>query len=130
MRHSVDTWLFSITLALIIAGFLIFISASLGLLAREGANFSAVVFKQIFFGLALGGLCLFAGMKIKYTLWKKYSLYLFVFGIFLSLLVFVPHIGFAHGGARRWLDLGPLSFQPAELLKLGYIMYLAAWLAA
>src|SRR5258708_1373981 len=130
MRHSVDKWLLALTSALIIAGFFIFISASLGLLARGGASFSAVVFKQIFFGLVLGGGLLVLGVRVKYTAWKKYSMWLFFGGIAITALVFVPHIGFAHGGARRWLNLGPPSLQPAQFLKLGYILSLASWFSA
>jgi cell division protein FtsW len=44
------------------------------------------------------------------------------------LLVFTP-LGFTAKGATRWLELGPLTFQPAEFLKLSLVMYLASWLA-
>ncbi len=44
-------------------------------------------------------------------------------------LVFVPGIGRAASGARRWVMLGPLSFQPAETVKLGLIFFLAHFLA-
>jgi cell division protein FtsW len=43
-------------------------------------------------------------------------------------LVFVPSISLYHAGARRWLSFGVFSFQPAELLKFSFIVYLAAWL--
>jgi cell division protein FtsW len=49
--------------------------------------------------------------------------------IILCILVFLPKIGFAHGGARRWLNLGSYTFQPSELLKLGAVIYFAAWAA-
>jgi cell division protein FtsW len=39
----------------------------------------------------------------------------------------MPSIGIEHGGARRWLAVGSLSFQPSEILKFGFIIYLAAW---
>ena len=45
------------------------------------------------------------------------------------LLVFVPHLGFAHGGARRWVALGPITFQPAEFLKISCVIYFSAWLS-
>ncbi|HYR58848.1 MAG TPA: FtsW/RodA/SpoVE family cell cycle protein [Chthoniobacteraceae bacterium] len=44
-------------------------------------------------------------------------------------LVLVPHIGMKVGGARRWLGLGPMRFQPSELGKLALIVWLAHWLA-
>ena len=47
----------------------------------------------------------------------------------LTALVFIPSIGIEHGGATRWLSLGPFSFQPAELLKIGFVIYFSAWIA-
>ncbi len=44
-------------------------------------------------------------------------------------LVFT-HFGIRFGGATRWLQLGPISFQPSELLKITYIIYLASWLSS
>ena len=41
----------------------------------------------------------------------------------------MPHIGSSHGGAARWIYIGSLSFQTSELLKIGFIMYLSAWLS-
>ncbi|TSC77577.1 MAG: Uncharacterized protein G01um101433_542 [Parcubacteria group bacterium Gr01-1014_33] len=44
--------------------------------------------------------------------------------------IFIPEISYSWGGARRWLTFGGLSFQPSELLKFSFIVYLAAWLEA
>lgn len=53
----------------------------------------------------------------------------FLFSIFITLfLVLLPNLGFSIFGARRWLDLGFVRFQPAELTKLFFIIYLAAYL--
>jgi len=46
-----------------------------------------------------------------------------------TLLVFVPGLGQSHGGATRWLSVFGLSFQPSELLKIGFIIFLSAWLS-
>jgi len=46
------------------------------------------------------------------------------------LLVLVPGLGKVAGGARRWIDLGVLRFQPAELAKVALVLYLARSLAA
>ncbi len=117
------------TIALAVMGFFIFSSASLGVLARDEIKFSSVAFKQIFFGLFFGSLaCLFFA-RLDYHIWKKTSFFLLIGSIILTLLVFVPGLGWAHGGARRWIDLGFISFQPAEFLKIAVIAYFAAWLA-
>lgn len=112
-------------------GFFILASASIGLISRTtGADFSSVVFHQILYGL-LGcvGLYFFA-FKIDYRLLKKFALPLFLFGLIASSLVFLPNIGFNHGGANRWISIGPIFFQPSEFLKLGLVIYLAAWISS
>lgn len=43
--------------------------------------------------------------------------------------MFVPQLGLEHGGAKRWLILGFLSFQPSELLKFSFVVYLSSWLS-
>ncbi len=119
-----------ITLALVVAGFFIFSSASMGLLARQGISFSTVAIKQILVGFVAGGIMLIVTSRVPYKFWRKYAFYIFITAIIACILVFVPKIGFAHGGARRWVNLGPYSFQPAEILKFAVIIYYGAWLAA
>lgn len=129
-RAHTDKILFFISLALIIIGFIIFTSASLGLLTREGARFGAVALKQLVFGIGFGTILFFISSNLNYKLWRKYAFYIFGFSLFLTLLVFVPGLGFEHGGAKRWIEIGSFSFQPGEFLKLGFIIYFAAWLSA
>ena len=118
-----------LTIILIVGGFFIFSSASLGILVRNETEFSSVAFNQLFYGLFFGSLaCLFFA-RVDYHIWKKYSFAFFIISIILTLLVFAPVIGLEHGGAKRWIDLGFISFQPAELLKIAFIIYFAAWLS-
>jgi cell division protein FtsW len=115
------------TLILVVAGFFIFSSASLGLLARSGANFSSVAFSQTVLGLFMGSLAMLFIMRLDYKVWKKYAFYLLIGAIILNILVLVPHIGFDHGGARRWIVIAGISFQTSEVLKLAFVVYFAAW---
>jgi len=112
-----------------VIGFFIFSSASLGVLARDEVKFSNVAFNQIFYGLFLGSVACLIFAKIDYHIWKKYSFIFLIGSILLTLLVFVPGIGMEHGGAKRWIDLKFISFQPAEFLKIAFIAYFAAWLS-
>lgn len=117
-----------LTIILVIGGFFIFSSASLGILARDEVKFSNVAFNQLFYGLFFGSIaCLFFA-RVDYHIWKKYSLIFFIGSILLTLSVFSP-VGIEHGGAKRWIDLGFISFQPAEFLKITFIIYFAAWLS-
>ena len=128
MLKKIDRPFLITVIILVVAGFFIFTSASLGLLARDGARFSSVAFSQFFWGIFLGSLAMLAATHIKYTFWRKYAFYIFLISIFTTLLVFIPGLGAEFGGARRWIDLGIITFQPAEMLKIGFVIFFAAWL--
>jgi len=83
---------------------------------------------QLIYGLTLGFGGFVAGLLIPYRKYKKFAPFLLVLGIGLLILVFTP-LGPSIGGARRWIDLGPLTLQPAEIIKLIFVVYLAAWLS-
>ena len=106
---KVDTWFLLIVLLLAGGGFLIFLSASFGLLAREeGAQVSRVVLNQVVFGLGLGLTLMFFISRINYKFWNKYAFYIFLLSIITTVLVFIPAFGLTLKGATRWLSLGPL----------------------
>ncbi|MFZ2620940.1 MAG: putative peptidoglycan glycosyltransferase FtsW [Minisyncoccia bacterium] len=115
---------------LVVVGYLIFSSASLGLLSKQSVKYANVAFTQTFFGLFLGTIACIITSQIDYKRYRKYSFYLFVLSVIITLLVFVPGIGVKLGGATRWIYVGPLSFQPSELLKIGFIIYFSAWLSS
>lgn len=125
-----DKILFWTICILVITGIFILISASMGLLNKQGAGFSDTIFQQVIFGVGGGAILMAIGAKINYKFWKKMALPVFIFSFLLTLLVFIPHIGFEHGGAKRWIKISSLFFQPSELLKLGFIIYLSSWLAS
>lgn len=85
-------------------------------------------FKKQFFGVGVGLILLFIFQKINYQFWKKISIPFFAVSLLCLVLVFVEGLGSKIYGASRWLQLGPFSFQPSEMLKLSLIIYLAAWL--
>jgi len=114
---------------LLVFGFFIFSSASLGLLARDGADFQSVAFSQIVFGIIGGSLAMLLTSIIHYRHWRQYAFWIFLGSILITLLVFVPGLGLSHGGATRWIDVGFTTFQPSEFLKIGFIIYIATWLS-
>lgn len=114
---------------LVVAGFLIFSSASLGLLSKNSIKYANVAFNQTFFGLFLGSLACLVTSKIPFHVYKKNAFFILVVGILLTLLVFVPGLGVSHGGAKRWVTFKVISFQPSEILKIAYVIYFAAWVA-
>ncbi len=112
---------------LVVGGLLIFTSAALGLLARGGqATFTGVAVSQVLLGFVCGGIAMLFLSRIDYRFWRQYTPYFFAIAMGLTLLTFVPHIGLSLKGASRWLQLGPLSFQPVEALKFASVAFLAA----
>ena len=82
---------------------------------------------QLLYGVLPGLAGMFILSRINYRFWKKISLFILIGSLALMIMIFMP--GFGHGlkGATRWINLGALSFQPSEILKLSLIIYLAAW---
>lgn len=126
---KVDKWFLIIVVALTVAGLLIFLSAAMGLLVRDGASFGSIVLKQILFGLLPGLLLLWGASKVPTTFWRRYAFYIFILSLAMTALVFVPGLGSEHGGALRWIEIFGQSFQPSEFLKIGFVIYFAAWLS-
>jgi cell division protein FtsW len=107
-----------------------FVSASLGILNKNVPKFNSVIFSQLAYGLVGGLVTLYFGLRIPYKFWRAYSLPLFIASIVVTALVFVPGLGFEHGGSRRWINIFGVSLQPVELLKIGFIIYFSAWLSS
>lgn len=84
-------------------------------------------FHQLLYGIAPGILLAYILSKVNYKLWQKLSLPILLIALALMTLVFVSHFGFGAKGAIRWLNIGGIVFQPAEILKLSLVIYLAAW---
>lgn len=85
---------------------------------------------QLLFGFLPGLACFFIASKIDYHYWKRFAFAFLVLSIFLLVLVFIPGISFGYGGAHRWIRFGSLIFQPSEVVKLTFLLYLATWLSA
>ena len=127
---KIDKFFLTTVIILIILGIGMFVSASLGFLARNEKIFYNVLFTQLVLGFGIGILGMYFSYKIDYKILRKYSLYIFLFSIAITALVFVPGLGWSHGGAERWIKLPFLgTFQPVEILKFGFIIYFAAWLS-
>jgi cell division protein FtsW len=128
-RAKVDKPFLIVSVVLIVAGFFIFSSASLGLFAKESSNYASIAFSQTILGLFLGTAAMITASRLDFKIWRQSAFYLLVAAIILNILVLVPGIGFEHAGARRWIVLGSVSFQTSEILKLAFIIYFAAWAA-
>jgi len=81
---------------------------------------------QLLYGLSLGIVGFIGASFLNYRWWQKLAFPLLIIGLVCLTLVFTP-LGLSHSGSNRWVNIGEFSFQPAELLKLIFIIYLAAW---
>lgn len=117
----------------------IFTLLGIGLLtiASAGVAYGKVRFgdeyfflKEQSFGFMVGLACLFVASRIDYHIIKRFVVPIFFIAIVFLVLVFIPGFGTTVYGASRWIELGPLSFQPSEVMKLAIILYLAAWLSS
>lgn len=113
---------------LVFLGILVLASVSAAFSRQKTGSTLFFLNHQLLFGLlpglVLGGIASVLPLKL---LKEKSPLFLLVSLVIMG-AVFLPFIGGAAGGASRWIFLGPFSFQPSELLKLAFVVYLAAWL--
>ncbi len=128
MSNRPDKILLFTTLALIVFGLIMIASAGVAY-SQTRFDDQYYFFKhQLFYGVIPGLIILYLFQKIDYHYWKKAGALFFLTSLVLLVLVFIPGVGTKVYGASRWIQLGPLSFQPSEMTKLAIILYLAAWL--
>ena len=127
MFEKVDKILLFTTILLLMSGLVIFGSAALGVLAVNEVKFYSVIKTQLIYALIGGSFALYLGMSIPFEWYKKYAYIFFGIALFLTTLVFVPFLSRYHGGAHRWIDVGPFSLQPSEMLKFTFVLVVALW---
>ena len=116
-------------LSLMLIGLVMVYSASITLAdGPKYANYSSNFFlirHTISLAIAIGvGIWTF---KIPTKVWDRYSPLIFGFTVLLLIAVLIPGIGKGVNGARRWIPLGLLNFQPSELMKFAAIIFAASY---
>ncbi|MBU0634151.1 MAG: putative lipid II flippase FtsW [Candidatus Omnitrophica bacterium] len=118
----------AVVFILICVGIVMIYSAS-AIYAYENLGDSAYYLKRHLFYVFVGLLFGFLAMNIEYERLRKIAKPLLIISAVLLLILLVPGIGRAVGGARRWFRIGAFSFQPSEFAKFAIILYLADFLA-
>ena len=126
--HAPDYFLLAVVIALTVFGIAMLVAASSNLGKTQFNDTYYYLKHQILYGLSFGIVGFALGYVLYYQNWKKVAFPLLLVSLAALAFVFTP-LGHAASGSTRWLRLGPLSFQPAELAKLALVVYLAAWLA-
>jgi cell division protein FtsW len=86
-------------------------------------------FKRQAIGASIGVFALLAAMKLGYRRMEALALPLLFVSLSLLVLMHLPGLGHSAGGARRWMRLGAVTFQPSELAKIALVLWLARSLA-
>ncbi len=128
VARTPDYFLIAVIFLLVVFGLAMLASASSDLGKTQFNNTYYYLEHQILYGLSIGIVGFIVTYVVPFYTWKKFAFIFLLIGVMLLIAVFTP-LGTTALGASRWLKLGPLSFQPSELMKLLFIIYLAAWLS-
>lgn len=126
VKHKIDIWILIPVLLLLFFSIGAVYSASSSF-AMDKFSDSNFLFRQHAMRVLFGIILIFAFAKLDYRLIQKYSKYLIWLAILLLIYIFFGGVGMK--GASRWINLGPLSFQPSDFAKFALIIYVAALLA-
>ncbi len=125
---SVDKVFLSLVLILVFIGLIAISSAGIAVSQSKFGDPYYYFKHQLFYGILPGLVAMFITGKINYKLWRKLAVLIFGLAIVLLITVLLSSHGLELKGAKRWINLGPISFQPIEMVKLAVIIYLASWL--
>lgn len=128
--RPVDKTLLTLTGMLLMLGLLTLFSATY-YKAQDGGDPLSEVKKQLF-GAGVGFAAMAVTARVPFRFWQRRRVVMTGVGVSLALLLLVaiPGIGTSINGSRRWLTLGPLSFQPGELAKYAAVLFMAMTLTA
>ncbi len=128
--QGVDQPLVWVVVALLIWGLVMVYSASIAL--PDNPRFAKYTHSYFLVRHAMWLVMAFAMALIAFQIplasWEKAAPWLFVVSLVLLIVVLIPGIGKVVYGARRWIAIGPLSFQPSELAKFAVLMYAAGYM--
>ena len=122
INDRLSTTLLVLVVVLVVIGLGATQSAS-STVAIDRTQDSLYYFKRQLVGVGLGTLALLVAARLPYKWYRKLALPVFSVGV--GLLVMVLAAGETIGGARRWLSLGPFTFQPSEVAKVSVVFALA-----
>ncbi len=120
--------LLMIMLVLLTVGVVMLFSTS-ALYAKDRYGDQHYLLKRQLAWMLVGGVACITAASVSYTRLRGVGTMVLIAAAVMLALVLVPHVGLKVGGARRWLGVGPMRFQPSEVGKLALVVWLAHWLA-
>ena len=119
-----DKNLLVITFILVIVGIIFMADASAPKAIKDFGDKYYFVRQQLLW-LGVGLVLMVFTSVINYKIWEKWAVIIFFFSLFSLVAVLIPGIGVSLLGARRWINIFGVSFQPSEFAKLALAIYLA-----
>ena len=126
-NFNCDSILLSVIITLILIGVVMVFSTSAIMAYERYENMYFFMFRQLIW-VMLGTGALIVGLGVNYKTWAKLSTPALLFVILLLAMLLFPFIGHTVSGARRWIRIGGIGFQPSEMAKIVVVIYLASLL--
>ncbi|MGP1681559.1 MAG: putative lipid II flippase FtsW [Giesbergeria sp.] len=125
-----DQTLLWVVVALLAWGLVMVYSASIAM--PDNPRFGKIAHTHFLvrhvFALVMGFVAALLTFQIPMQVWERHARALFLISLMLLAAVLVPHVGTVVNGARRWLSLGIMNFQPSELAKFAVLIYAADYM--
>jgi cell division protein FtsW len=125
-----DQTLLWVTVALLAWGLVMVYSASVAM--PDNPRFARYAHTHFLMrhilSLVLAFVAALIAFQIPLSTWEKLAPWLFVLSLVLLVAVLIPHVGKGVNGARRWIALGVMNFQPSELAKFAVLLYAADYM--
>jgi len=121
----IDQPLVWVTIALLAFGLVMVYSASIAMPDNpKFARYSHAYFllRHVIF-LSMSFVAALLAFQVPVATWERVAPWLFVASLLLLVLVLIPRVGSVVNGARRWISLGFMGFQPSELAKFAVVLY-------
>ncbi len=122
--NQIDYFLFAIIFLLVTFGIVMVFSSSY-IMAYKWYGDSFYFFTKQALSAAAAMVVFLITMKIDYQFWRKFAIPILFLAIFLLAILYIPGLTRYIRGARRWINIGPIPFQPSELAKIALILYTA-----
>lgn len=127
---GVDQVLICVVVALLMFGLVMVYSASVAM--PDNPKFARYAHTHFLtrhvLSLVVAFIAAVVAFQVPMATWEKVAPWLFVLSLVLLMLVLVPFIGKGVNGARRWITLGFMNFQPSELAKFAVLLYAADYM--
>jgi len=125
-----DQPLLWVTLALLIWGLVMVYSASIAM--PENPRFAKYTHTYFLtrhvLWLVMSFVAALLAFQVPVASWEKAAPWLFIASLVILIAVLIPHVGKVVYGARRWVSVGPIGFQPSELAKFSVLLYAADYM--